>query len=120
MIKIAFNEFIMACSLTSRVKSKDKLKISLQVYDSDTSALLGRDEMQKIIEAVIELYEGVPISKDDSMRKVDTIIDKFDRNKSGSVTKIEFIEGVSNDPQLAAFINRQDSSKSFKLENASR
>lgn len=104
----------MACSLTSRAKSKEKLKVLFQVYDSDSKGLLTRQEMEKIIEAVHQLYEGVPISKDDSKRKVDLIMHKFG-SESGSVTNDEFIEGVANDPQLAALLKTRESNKSVKM-----
>jgi neuronal calcium sensor 1 len=82
----------MACSLTSRAKPKDKLKLSFEIYDSDENGLLDKEEMQKIIEAVHELYEGC-IGKNESLKKVDTIINQYDKDKSGSISKNEFIEG---------------------------
>lgn len=55
---IDFSEFIMACSLTSRGKPKDNIALAFEVYDSNHDMLLQREEMQVILEAVHELYEG--------------------------------------------------------------
>lgn len=48
----------MACSLTSRGKPKDNIALAFEVYISDSDSILEREEMQIIIEAVHELYEG--------------------------------------------------------------
>lgn len=48
----------MACSLTSRGKPKDNIALAFEVYNSDSDSILEREEMQIIIEAVHELYEG--------------------------------------------------------------
>lgn len=109
-----FNEFIIACSLTSKGKSKEKLRTSFQVYDSDSNELLTKEEMQKIIKAVHELYAGITLTENDSTRKVNCLIDQFDKSKSGSIKKNDFFEGVSTDPQIKNAIYKQDSSKSLK------
>lgn len=48
----------MACSLTSRGKPKDNIALAFEVYNSNSDSILEREEMQIIIEAVHELYEG--------------------------------------------------------------
>ena len=49
----------MACSLTSRGKPKDNVAAALNVYDENEENILQREDMQLIIEAVHELYEGI-------------------------------------------------------------
>ena len=102
--------------MTSRGKSKDQLKASFQVYDNDTNGVLRQDEMQKIMKAVHELYAGIKLTETDSLRKVNQLIDKFDRTKSGSIAKIDFLEGISDDPQIKNAIFRQESAKSLKSD----
>ncbi len=135
-----FSEFIMACSLTSSDlkikieilkqnlsslikiggKPKDNLALAFEIYDSNMDGILERDEMQVIIEAVHELYEGKPISTQVSKQKVDLIMNKCDQDQNGAVSKSEFIEYVSNDPKIRALLNsRQDSNRSFQLEKLS-
>lgn len=109
-----FNEFIIACSLTSRGKSKEKLRASFQVYDSECNELLTKEEMQKIVKAVHELYAGIKLTENDSIRKVDCLMDKFDKSKCGSIKKNDFFEGISTDPQIKNAIYKQDSCKSLK------
>lgn len=104
---IDFSEFIMACSLTSRGKPKDNIALAFEVYDSNHDMLLQREEMQVILEAVHELYEGTPIDKKTSTNRVELIINKFDVDKSGAVSKTEFIEGVSNDPRIKKMLNQR-------------
>lgn len=56
---IDFSEFIMACSLTSRGKPKDKLALAFDVYQSyNEDILLKKEDVKLITEAVHELYEG--------------------------------------------------------------
>ncbi|CAF1065709.1 unnamed protein product [Brachionus calyciflorus] len=115
---IDFNEFILACSLTSRGKSTAQLKASFQVYDNDTNGILRKEEMQKIMKAVHELYAGIKISESDSLKKVNQIMDTFDRNQNGSITKIDFLEGISNDPQIRNAMFKQESLKSLKSQES--
>lgn len=59
---IDFSEFIMACSLTSRGKPKDKLALAFDVYQSyNEEFLLKKEDVKLITEAVHELYEGKSI-----------------------------------------------------------
>lgn len=70
--------------------------------------------MQRIIKAVHELYAGIKLTDNDSLRKVDCLINQFDNSKSGLIKKADFFEGVSTDPQIKNAIYKQDSSKSLK------
>ena len=80
--------------------------------------MLDKAEMLRIIEAVHQLYEGLPISKNDSIKKVETIINTFDKENNGFVSKNEFIESLSNDLKTTKLANhRQISSNSLDIRS---
>ncbi len=107
----------MACSITSRGKPKDTLALAFEIYDSTATGTVKRDEMQVLIEAVHELYEGVPISKQISKQKVDFMMNKFDQDHVGAIKKEDFLETFSSDPKIRALLNsKQNSNRTFSLD----
>lgn len=107
---IDFSEFIMACSLTSRGKPQENMKMSFDIYDAENNQLLDRYEIKKIVEAVYELYEGKEINEIESRKKVNLILDAYDKTESGSIPKTELIEALSliqNDIKVAEYFNQR-------------
>lgn len=63
---------------------------------------------------------GAPISKQDSKQKVELIMNKFDFNNNGAISRTEFLECVSNDPQLKnrLLCSRQASNNSLQSQSS--
>ena len=125
-----FRQFIMTCSLTRGeligqlsilsllslifahsvhffiARAIDEYAAPLGLSKPVANSFLTQDQMQKLSEAVQVLFEGAPITGfTSSMRTVDAIMKRYNQSHGCSITKDEFIAGISSDPEIAAFLS---------------
>ena len=80
------------------------------IYDSDSSGHITKDEMKKVLTSVAKMGTKIPgMEKMSPKEKVEQIFKEMDRNGDGYLSLNEFIEGVRRNPELEVLLNNNGS-----------
>jgi Ca2+-binding EF-hand superfamily protein len=109
--EIEFSEFLIAISATALEaddRARQTLSITFKIYDTDKNSKVDMSEMEKMIEAIYDLWgvdgqsrngENAPVERSKE------IMQRMDKNQDGCLSEEEFIEGCLADPVLKAFLD---------------
>lgn len=61
-----FRELVICMSILSKGTFEERLRLCFDVYDSDKSGYLQRDELQKFMDSIIQLYTKVVAKESES------------------------------------------------------
>ena len=118
-----FREFIRALNFVSVGNAHDKLGLSFKIYDVENSGVIRKWEMKLVLE---EIYlDAKKFWKDDMnstnnnsekkelLRKkiadtVNAIYDQFDKDQTGQLSFMEYVQAAMSLPELADFMNGVD------------
>lgn len=108
---IAFEEFLLALSITSRGNLEDKLEWAFKLYDLDGDGTITRDEMLEIVKAIFSMVGNHAKFKDDDNtpeKRVERIFEIMDTDNNGSLSKEEFLEGAKKDQSIVQALSLYD------------
>ena len=91
-----FKEFISGLTALSTGSLKQKLLLSFSVYDVDGSGKVRKYEMKSVLSSLYGDSESVN-------QLVEEIYAKYDRDKSDSLSYMEYIQMILSHPHLADF-----------------
>jgi Ca2+-binding EF-hand superfamily protein len=92
---IDFTEFLVAISVTAQGDARKKLSLAFKMYDVDKNGTVDKREMQKIIEAIYDLLgEELKRGENSPAERVKMIMNKLDKDNSGTLSENEFVEGT--------------------------
>lgn len=92
--------------MTSRGDPRDKLDYAFDVYDTNNSGYLDKNELSKVIYAMLNLLGAEKKDDPDGINELATdCLKKLDKNEDGRVSKEEFIVGLSENYSLKALMN---------------
>lgn len=92
---IDFTEFLIAISVTAQGDARKKLILAFKMYDVDKNGTVDKKEMLKIIEAIYDLLgEELRRGENSPSERVKTIMNKLDKDNSGTLSENEFVEGM--------------------------
>ncbi|CAF0713651.1 unnamed protein product [Brachionus calyciflorus] len=100
---IAFNEFLIAYSLTSRGDPKKKLEYAFSIYDIDNNGSLSSTEVRSVLVGMLDLLGAD--KKTDSQALASECIQQLDANRDGKIGKDEFINGLLSNYSLRALMS---------------
>lgn len=75
-----------------------------EVYDSDGSGTLSKDEIKAIIEQMRTVAKGLGRDMDKTESFIQAVMDKIDVDKDGNLTKEEWVQGGLKTPSLLTLI----------------
>lgn len=102
---IDFMEFLTAISVTAQGDTRKKLMLAFKVYDTDKNGRVDKKEMEKIIEAIYDLVGETDRKGSNSpSERVKQIMARLDKDNSGYLSEMEFVDGCSNDPILRGLL----------------
>jgi len=88
---ISFDEVATSLSCLSKGTAEDKLKYLFKVYDVDNSGTLDKDELVLIIERMKATSAALGRPVDKSTNFIDGIMSKLDPEKTGHISKKNWI-----------------------------
>ena len=92
--------------MTSRGEPRDKLDYAFDVYDTNNSGYLGKDELSKVIYGMLNLLGADKKNDPDGINDLaNDCLKKLDKNEDGRVNKEEFIVGLLENYSLKALMN---------------
>eukprot|EP00943_MAST-04B_sp_MAST-4B-sp1_P007745 g7745.t1 len=113
-----FREFVRALNFVSVGNAHDKLGLSFKIYDVENSGVIRKWEMKLVLE---EIYldakkfwkkqddENNDVKKELLRKKitdtVNAIYDQFDKDQSGQLSFMEYVQAAMSLPELADFMN---------------
>ena len=104
---IDFNELLLAISITSLGSLDKKLTLAFEIYDLDKNGKIDAHEMTTIIEAIYDLidYDGrLRVGTNSPEERVKSIIEQLDKNNDKSLSRDEFIIGLTNDQVIRSLL----------------
>ena len=97
---ISFEEVATSLSVLSKGSPEEKLSYLFDVYDADQSNTLEKDELVLIVERMRATAAALGRDVDKSSSFIDGIMTKLDVDKTGHITKKNWIEIGSRTPSL--------------------
>ena len=101
---ISFEEVATSFSVLSKGSPEEKLEYLFKVYDADKSNTLEKDELVLIIERMRATAAALGRDVDKSSSFIDGIMTKLDVDKTGHITKKNWIEIGSRTPSLLTLL----------------
>ena len=105
--KISFKEFITALSVTTNGSTEERMDWVFTMYDVDDSGSLDKDEMNRLMQAVIIMSGKVPDDKEVE-RRVKNVFRKYDKDNSDELSAQEFKLAVKTEPTIRDLFADQD------------
>ena len=113
---INFTEFVRGLSVLSNATPRDKLKFSFEMYDLEGSGRIAKWEMKNILSGIFASGEsalpsqGVSASTAAECKAriagfVDKVYEDYDKDRSGSLTFMEYMQAAMKHPGLKDFMN---------------
>ncbi|XP_023331294.1 neuronal calcium sensor 2 isoform X2 [Eurytemora carolleeae] len=101
-----FKEFQQAIDLVGARLPDDRLRWSFKLYDEDNSGSVQLAEMEKVMECVYNMFEGMgQRPSGDPKIRAKEIFEKIDINGDGELTENEFVRGCSEDKEMMTLLN---------------
>jgi len=101
-----FKEFQQAIDLVGARLPDDRLRWSFKLYDEDNSGSIALDEMEKVMECIYNMFEGMgKRPSGDPRERAKAIFLKIDINGDGDLSENEFIKGCSDDKEMMELLN---------------
>jgi len=102
-----FKEFQQAIDLVGARLPDDRLRWSFKLYDEDNSGSIALVEMEKVMECIYNMFEGMgQRPSGDPKERAGRIFRKIDINGDGELTENEFIKGCSDDKEMMELLNK--------------
>lgn len=101
--EISFVEWIRVLSFLTRGSVSEKLEFLFQVFDVNSDDFIHKDELYYIIALLHNIY---PSEEQSPQEFVDHIFDEWDVDRDGSISRAEFIAGVTHFKHLNKSIVR--------------
>jgi Ca2+-binding EF-hand superfamily protein len=123
-----FREFVRCLNLVSKGTAHDKLGLSFKIYDINKSGTISKWEMKLVLEQIfvdadkyfargeaggtVDKTGAVGLTKDGLRAKiseaVDSIFKSFDKDQSGKLTFMEYVQASMSLPELTDYLKGID------------
>ena len=104
---IGFKEFFSAFVVQSSGDLHEKVKFAFRMYDLDGDGEITRDEMLTIVRSIYKLFSpsvSMPEHLETPEKRTESIFNKMDSNKDGSISFDEFLEGAMHDSFISKML----------------
>ncbi|KAF2076671.1 hypothetical protein CYY_002041 [Polysphondylium violaceum] len=99
-----FKEITVALSIIGKGDATDKLTVLFDLYDKDNSGTLEKTEVQALINLMISVGKSMGKKEEDIGRFVTKLMEKIDADKSGAITRSEWITEGAKSPSLLTLL----------------
>ena len=103
--KIDFNEFCVVLATSgNELDLKKSLESAFAIYDSNSDGKISKKEMEKAVEAILELKGNTDYDEEDVEDIVDEIFTSHDKNNDNYINLNEFLEAFLNSQKNQMFL----------------
>ncbi len=117
---VKFSEFVHGLSVLSLGTPRDKLELAFQIFDVDGQGKIARWEMVHVLESIFvgaDVFQsdaspgdGDPAAKAARSEKIKAVVDEVfancDKDQSGHLTYMEFLQAGLKYPELTNFMSQ--------------
>lgn len=90
--------------MTSRGEPKEKLEFAFELYDSDNSGTLDREELNNVIYGMLDML-GADRKGQSSQKLAEECMSQLDKSGDGLISREEFITGLLENYSLRALMS---------------